>query len=87
MKKLVLIDGSNLAYRAFFALPKSLRTKEGDPTNALYGFGMMFRSLFLKAAPDKVAVVFDAPGDTFRDEKYEDYKATRPPMPDELRWQ
>jgi DNA polymerase-1 len=86
MTDLVLIDGSSYLYRAFHALP-ALSNSQGEPTGALHGVLTMIRKLLRDEHPAHVAVVFDAPGKTFRDELYADYKATRPPMPDELRSQ
>lgn len=83
----VLIDGSSLVYRAFFALPTTFSTGAGLPTNATYGFALMFRKILSGKTPDRAAVVFDAPGATFREERYPAYKADRPRMPDELRAQ
>ena len=85
MKRLVLIDGSSYLYRAFHALPP-LTNAEGEPTGALFGVVNMLRAT-LKEQPEYVAFVVDAPGKTFRDELYPDYKANRPPMPDDLRAQ
>lgn len=85
MKKLVLIDGSSYLYRAFHALPP-LTGPDGSPTGALFGVVNMLRAT-LKERPEYVAFVVDAPGPTFRDELYPEYKANRPPMPDELRAQ
>ena len=85
MKRLVLIDGSSYLYRAFHALPP-LTNAQGEPTGALFGVVNMLRAT-LKEKPDYVAFVVDAPGKTFRDEMYPDYKANRPPMPDDLRTQ
>ncbi|MFA5589319.1 MAG: DNA polymerase I [Lysobacteraceae bacterium] len=85
MKKLVLIDGSSYLYRAFHALPP-LTGPDGSPTGALFGVVNMLRTT-LKEKPDYAAFVIDAPGPTFRDELYADYKANRPPMPDDLRAQ
>jgi DNA polymerase-1 len=85
MKRLVLIDGSSYLYRAFHALPP-LSNAAGEPTGALFGVVNMLRA-HLKDQPDYVAFVVDAPGKTFRDDLYADYKANRPPMPDELRAQ
>src|SRR5512145_2924014 len=82
--RLYLIDGSGYVYRAFHALP-GLTTTRGLPTNAVYGFTTMLTKLLRDEAPGHVAVVFDAPGETFRDGLYADYKANRPPLPDELR--
>ncbi|HEL3809064.1 TPA: DNA polymerase I [Stenotrophomonas maltophilia] len=85
MSRLVLIDGSSYLYRAFHALPP-LSNAQGEPTGALFGVVNMLRST-LKERPAYVAFVVDAPGKTFRDDLYEQYKANRPPMPDELRSQ
>ena len=85
--KTVLIDGSALIYRAYYAIPSNLRTRSGLPTNAIYGFATMFRKLMAGRQPSFGAVVFDAPGPTFRDEAYPEYKAERERMPDELRVQ
>jgi DNA polymerase-1 len=83
MSKLVLVDGSSYLYRAFHALP-DLRTSRGDPTGAIRGVISMLRRLVEDGKPDYFAVVFDAPGKTFRDEWYPEYKANRTPMPDDL---
>ncbi len=85
MAKLILIDGSSYLYRAFHALPP-LSNSQGEPTGALFGVVNMLRAT-LKAKPDHVAFVSDAPGPTFRNELYDKYKANRPPMPDDLRAQ
>ncbi len=86
MTDLVLIDGSSYLYRAFHALPP-LSNSQGEPTGALHGVLTMIRKLVRDEQPAHVAVVFDAPGKTFRDDLYPEYKANRPPMPDELRSQ
>ncbi len=83
-QRVVLVDGTALVYRAFFAIPPHFKTKEGKHTNATYGFALMFKKLFSQKRPAFGAVVFDAPGPTFREQKYQLYKAQRPPMPDEL---
>lgn len=83
-RKVVLVDGSWLAFRAFFALPTSLRTAEGLPTNAIYGFATMFRKLFTGKRPDAGAIVFDPPGPTTRELRFPAYKAHRPPTPRDL---
>ena len=83
---LVLIDGSSYLYRAYHALP-SLSNSQGEPTGALHGVLAMINKLIRETPCSHVGVVFDAPGKTFRDDLYEDYKANRPPMPDELRSQ
>ena len=85
MKRLVLIDGSSYLYRAFHALPP-LTNDAGEPTGALFGVVNMLRAT-LNEKPDYVAFVVDAPGRTFRDDLDPQYKANRPPMPDELRAQ
>jgi DNA polymerase I len=85
MPKLILIDGSSYLYRAFHALPP-LSNARGEPTGALFGVVNMLRAT-LKAKPDYLAFVGDAPGPTFRDTLYAQYKANRPPMPDDLRSQ
>ncbi|HET6488966.1 MAG TPA: DNA polymerase I [Syntrophales bacterium] len=81
---LYLIDGSNYAYRAFFAI-QGLANSRGFPTNAVYGFNNMLTKLLRDHKPEHIAVVFDAKGPTFRSESYEQYKAHRKPMPDELK--
>lgn len=86
-ERVVLVDGSALLYRAFFALPSSLATSAGVPTNATFGFATMCRKVFAGKRPAFGAVVFDAPGATFREERFPDYKAQRPSMPAELRAQ
>jgi DNA polymerase-1 len=85
MPKLILIDGSSYLYRAFHALPP-LNNAHGEPTGALFGVVNMLRAT-LKAKPEYLAFVSDAPGPTFRDALYDQYKANRPPMPDDLRAQ
>jgi DNA polymerase-1 len=82
--RLHLIDGSGYVYRAFHALP-GLGTTRGVPTNAVYGFTNMLAKLLREERPEHVAVVFDAPGGTFRDGMYAEYKSNRAPLPDELR--
>jgi DNA polymerase-1 len=83
---LVLVDGSSYLYRAFHALPP-LTNSSGEPTGAVLGVLNMLGKLVKETDPARVAVVFDAPGKTFRDELFAEYKAQRPPMPDELRSQ
>jgi DNA polymerase-1 len=85
-KPFILVDGSSYLYRAFHAMP-NLSNSEGMPTGAVYGVVNMLRRLLREYDPEYMAVVFDAKGKTFRDELYEQYKAHRPPMPDELRQQ
>ncbi|MFM8844691.1 MAG: DNA polymerase I [Gammaproteobacteria bacterium] len=83
---LVLIDGSSYLYRAFHALPP-LTNSRGEPTGAVLGVVNMLLKFLRETNPVRIAVVFDAPGKTFRDELYAQYKAHRPPMPDDLRAQ
>ena len=83
---LVLVDGSSYLYRAYHALP-ALTNSQGEPTGALHGVLTMINKLVREEGPEHIAIVFDAPGKTFRDDIYEDYKANRPPMPDDLREQ
>ncbi|MGY6553543.1 MAG: DNA polymerase I [Wenzhouxiangella sp.] len=84
--KLCLIDGSSYLYRAFHALP-SLSNAANEPTGAIFGVANMLRRLLQEHQPERVAVVFDAPGKNFRHELFADYKANRPAMPEELRAQ
>lgn len=83
---LVLVDGSSYLYRAYHALPP-LMTRTGQPTGAIKGVVNMLRSLLKQVHPSHVAVIFDAPGKTFRDDIFPEYKAHRPPMPDDMRAQ
>ena len=85
-KPIILVDGSSYLYRAFHALPP-LTTSTGRPTGAVRGVASMLRKMINDYDPEYMAVVFDAKGKTFRDELFEQYKANRPPMPDELREQ
>ncbi len=82
----ILVDGSSYLFRAFHA-PPHLTNSNGEPTGAIYGVVNMLRSLLKKYQPSHMAVVFDAKGKTFRSDIYEEYKAHRPPMPDDLRSQ
>ena len=84
MKKLMIIDGSSLLYRAFFALPP-LKSATGQPTNAVYGFMTMLIKLFEDLQPDYTVVAFDKGKVTFRTDMYSDYKGNRPDAPDDLR--
>lgn len=83
-KKLVIIDGSSLLYRAFYALPPTMTSPEGVPTNAIYGFLRMLLGLYRDLNPEYMAVTFDKDRHTFRTDMYEGYKATRKPAPQEL---
>ena len=82
----ILVDGSSYLFRAFYA-PPHLTNSAGEPTGAIYGVVNMLRSLLKKYKPSHMAVVFDAKGKTFRNDIYDEYKANRPPMPDDLRQQ
>ena len=82
-KPLVLVDGSSYLFRAFHAMP-NLSNSQGEPTGAIYGVVNMVRRLLADYDPEHIAVVFDAKGKTFRNDLYPDYKAHRPPMPQEL---
>ncbi len=84
--RLILVDGSSYLYRAFHALPE-LSNSAGEPTGAVHGVLNMLNKLQRDLEPTHLAVVFDAPGKTFRDQLYAEYKANRPPMPDDLRAQ
>ncbi|MDR0948327.1 MAG: DNA polymerase I, partial [Lachnospiraceae bacterium] len=83
MKKLVLIDGHSIIYRAFFGVPP-LSNAKGFPTNAIYGFLNIFFKIVQEEKPDYLAVAWDSYAPTFRHEIYEQYKGTRKPMPEEL---
>ncbi|WP_017429560.1 DNA polymerase I [Vreelandella jeotgali] len=83
---IVLVDGSSYLYRAYHALP-ALTTASGQPTGAVKGVLNMLKRLIKDYPQSPMAVIFDAPGKTFRDEIYSEYKANRPPMPDDLRGQ
>jgi DNA polymerase I len=85
-KTLILIDGSSYLHRAFHALPP-LTTSKGEPTGAIYGVINMIRKLINEYKADHIGVVFDAKGKNFRHELYPQYKATRPPMEDDLKVQ
>ena len=85
-KTLMLIDGSSLIFRAFFALP-NLTNNDGVMTNGVYGFLTMYQNAFDKYNPDSVLVAFDRSGKTFRHDEFKDYKATRDKMPSELSYQ
>ena len=86
MKPLVLVDGMGYLFRAFYALPP-LTTSKGEPTGAVRGVLSMLYKLLDDYDPERIAVVFDAPGKTFRDDLYSDYKANRPPFPPDLKAQ
>ncbi len=83
-KKVVLIDGNSLVYRAFFALPTTLALPSGQVTNAVYGFTSMLIRLLIDERPDRIAVAFDTAAPTFRHKEYKEYKAHRDETPSEL---
>jgi DNA polymerase I len=85
-RKLILVDGSGYLYRAFHALPP-LTNSRSEPTGAVLGVLNMLNKMIKEEAPERIAVVFDAPGRTFRDDLFDQYKAHRAPMPDDLRSQ
>jgi DNA polymerase-1 len=84
MPTLYLIDGNSYIYRAFYAI-RGLSTSTGTPSNAVFGFTNMIFKILREKNPDYFAVVFDSPGPTKRHEAYEEYKAHRPGMPDDLK--
>ena len=85
-KKLVLVDGSSYLFRAYHTrLRQPMTSSTGFPTQAIFIVINMLRKLVKDEQPDRIAVVFDAKGKTFRNDIYPEYKANRPPMPDELR--
>ncbi|MCD9527455.1 DNA polymerase I [Photobacterium carnosum] len=83
---LILIDGSSYLYRAYHAAP-NFTNSDGEPTGAIYGVVNMLRSMLRQFSTDRIAVIFDAKGKTFRNDIYSEYKANRPPMPEDLRGQ
>lgn len=84
MPHLVLIDGPNYVFRAFHAVRHNLTNSRGEPTNAVFGYVQMLRSILKELTPTHIAVAFDPKGGTFRNRIYPDYKAHRPPMPEDL---
>ncbi len=85
-KPLVLVDGSSYLFRAYHS-PPHLTNSKGEATGAIYGVVNMLKSLVKQYSPERMIVIFDAKGPTFRNEMYSEYKANRPPMPDDLRYQ
>ena len=83
MKKFLIVDGNSIFYRAFYAMP-SLTAPGGEPTGAVVGFGNILLKILRERRPDMAAVAFDTAKKTFRNEIFPEYKANRPPMPDEL---
>ncbi|NVK25297.1 MAG: DNA polymerase I [Gammaproteobacteria bacterium] len=85
-KPIILVDGSSYLFRAYHS-PPHLTNSKGESTGAIYGVVNMLKSLVRQYSPEKMVVVFDAKGPTFRNDMYSEYKANRPPMPDDLRTQ
>jgi len=85
-KCLVIIDSNSIIHRAFHALPK-LTTKKGEPVGAIYGFLLVFLRIIKELQPESVVACFDLPAPTLRHKKFKEYKAKRPPTPEELKWQ
>src|SRR5678815_1793666 len=88
MPRLIVLDAMGLAYRAYYALiRRPLVNSHGENTSAIYGMATIILKLRREEKPDYWALAWDGPGPTFRHERYADYKATRKPMPDDLRGQ
>lgn len=87
MRRMMVIDGNSLTYRAFFALPTDMSTASGQVTNAVFGFTSMLINLVRDHTPDLLVVTFDLPQPTFRHERLDTYKANRESAPDILRQQ
>ena len=85
--KIVLIDGNSIFYREYFAMPNTMKSKSGEPTNAIFGFAGIIIKVIESIKPTHIAVAFDYGKHTFRHDIYKDYKAGRKPMPDDLRAQ
>ena len=85
--RLFLIDGTAFAYRSYFAIRNGLTDSKGRPTNAVYGFARVLLKFLREQQPTHIVVAFDAGGETFRDEMYAEYKATRQETPEDLRSQ
>src|SRR5277367_6500478 len=83
-KRLFLVDAMGFVFRAFYAPMARMNGPSGQPTKVPYVFANMLRKLDKDWSPDYLAVVFDVPGPTFRDDLYKEYKAQRPPMPEDL---
>ena len=79
---IVLIDGFSIAFRAFYALPETLMTSKGTPTNVIHGFMSMLNKITTDYNLSQIIVTWDLPGKTFRNEIYDDYKANRSSAPD-----
>ena len=83
-KRFLVLDGSSLIFRAFYALPPDLSDSHGQPTGAIFGFSNMLTKLIAEQQPDLMALAFDKSRHTFRTERYADYKGTRDKTPEEL---
>ncbi|MBN1298704.1 MAG: DNA polymerase I, partial [Actinobacteria bacterium] len=86
-KKIILIDGNNIAYRAFYALPETITTSSGITTNAVLGFTNMLLKLMEEEDPDTIICAFDSKSPTFRHKMFDEYKIHRKPMPEQLSYQ
>ena len=84
MKKLMVLDGNSIVNRAFYGVSQNLTTRDGQPTNAVFGFLAILNKLLDECEPQALCVTFDRKAPTFRHLAYEGYKATRKGMPDEL---
>ena len=84
MRKLMVIDGNSIVNRAYYGVSQTLTTREGQPTNAVFGFLNIMNKLLEEEGPDALCVTFDRSAPTFRHLAYEGYKANRTGMPDEL---
>jgi len=84
MKHLVLVDGHHLMHRAYWAIPRTLKSKAGEPTNVSFGVASMLLAIFANEEPDAIVMCFDEAGDTFRHEEFVEYKAGRSETPDDF---
>lgn len=84
MKHLVLVDGHHLMHRAYWAIPRTLKSKSGEPTNVSFGMASMLLAIFANEEPDSIVMCFDAGSSTFRHEEYVEYKAGRSETPDDF---
>ena len=84
---IILIDGFSVAFRAFYALPESLMTSDGTPTNLIHGFLSMINKVINEYKSEQMIVTWDLPGKTFRNDIYKEYKSNRSPAPDNFKVQ
>ena len=82
---IILIDGFSVAFRAFYALPESLMTSDGTPTNLIHGFLSMINKVINEYKSKQMIVTWDLPGKTFRNDIYKEYKSNRSPAPDNFK--